>query len=245
MRQLLRRRNVVLSKLSKMDRSQFRRFHPIYSKSGGGIYRRCIRITDDRTSGAIKTPSSIRKVAAKSLPCRHSQPALDKTPRRHLRRVVGIPAEDKRRGLFKSARAKNKGWFTAIFCARHGDREREREIGFLLSSPRNFNSWTRVQSFPPPLFSVRIRSYRFHAFNIADSPRSCESIPLVFFRACICKGRYLSRFWLERSFLFVLETNVLWNFFRTEKRERAKFNLILSICLLRVKIWNRKIRRIM
>lgn len=124
-------------------------------------------------------------------------------------------------------------------------RQREREIGFLLSSPRNFNSWTRVQSFPPPLFSVRIRSYRFHAFNIADSPRSCESIPLVFFRACICKGRYLSRFWLERSFLFVLETSVLWNFFRTEKRERAKFNLILSICLLRVKIWNRKIRRIM
>lgn len=131
------------------------------------------------------------------------------------------------------------------FSAPATETEREREIGFLLSSPRNFNSWTRVQSFPPPLFSVRIRSYRFHAFNIADSPRSCESIPLVFFRACICKGRYLSRFWLERSFLFVLETSVLWNFFRTEKRERAKFNLILSICLLRVKIWNRKIRRIM
>lgn len=78
------------------------------------------------------------------------------------------------------------------FSAPATERGREREIGFLLSSPRNFNSWTRVQSFPPPLFSVRIRSYRFHAFNIADSPRSCESIPLVFFRACICKGmRYM------------------------------------------------------
>lgn len=65
--------------------------------------------------------------------------------------------------------------------------------------------------------------------------RSCKSIPLVFFRVYTrrgYRGRYLSRFWLERSckgWFFSFFFFLFW------KRKRS-FNLILSICLLRVKI---------
>lgn len=130
------------------------------------------------------------------------------------------------------------------FSAPATETERERSVSSsLLSSP----------SILGLAFNLSLLPSFLSGSAAIDSTLSISRIRYVLanrfrsssFARVYARGGYLSRFWLERSFLFVLETSVLWNFFRTEKRERAKFNLILSICLLRVKIWNRKIRRIM
>lgn len=148
----------------------------------------------------LKRHHQSEKSLAKRLPCRHSQPALDKTARRHLRRVVGIRAEDKRRGLFKSARAKNKGWFIRAgfdsppFSA--PITKRKREIGFLFLSPRNFNSWTRVQS-SSPLFRPQLSIPRFQYRGFATFLRIDSAS--VFFRVDIKRRDICRGFWLERS----------------------------------------------
>lgn len=135
-----------------------------------------------------------------------SRPSI--TPRRHLRRVVGIPAEDKRRGLFKSARAKNKGWFTAIFRARHGERERERSVSsfpprgtsilglaFNLSLLPSFLSGSAA--IDSTLSISRIRHVLANRFRSSSFAR-------VYARGGICRGfgsrDRFSLFWRRASF---------------------------------------------
>lgn len=143
-----------------MDRSQLRRFHPIIQNQAVDP---SARITDDRTS-VEAAPLKRHHQSEKS---RQNgpflgQPALDKT-RRHLRRVVGIRAEDKRR---ESARAKKKEGmirFSAIFSS------------FLYFLAPQLRLAFNLSLFCPPdpqLSTPRLSISRILA-----------SIPLVFFRA--------------------------------------------------------------
>lgn len=187
-----------------------------YSKSGGGSIGAHNRWSYKRGSGAIKTPSSIRKVAAKR--------AL---PRASIRRgdifdELSASAR-KTNDANRRARKRKRGWFDSPPFS----------LLSSISSPRNFDSRS---IFP---FSVlRIRSYRLLAFQYRGF---LHRFRLSSFARLHKERGYLSRFWLLGSckgmffffsFSFVLDTRAnSLGFDRVKKRvgkkrEEVWFNFI-------------------
>lgn len=126
-----------------------------YSKSGGGSIGAHNRWSYKRGSGAIKTPSSIRKVAAK---------------RAFLCRRPSIRRGDIFDELSASARKTNDANRRARKRGDDSPRQlRFSAIFFFPPSFFSFNSSTRVQSFPPPFLSSGSAAIDSPPFNIADS----------------------------------------------------------------------------